>query len=85
MVDEVELEYVYRGATRWKTLLTWWRYKTETFSALLVALCAGNSPVTGEFPHKGQWRFDTFFDLGMYKRSSKHSRGWWFETPVRSS
>ena len=25
----------------------------ETFSALL-ALCAGNSPVTGEFPHKGQ-------------------------------
>ena len=27
----------------------------ETFSALL-ALCAGNSPVTGEFPHKGQWR-----------------------------
>ena len=27
----------------------------EIFSALL-ALCAGNSPVTGEFPHKGQWR-----------------------------
>ena len=27
----------------------------ETFSALL-ALCAGNSPVAGEFPaHKGQW------------------------------
>ena len=28
---------------------TWWRHKIETFSALL-ALCAGNSPVTGEFP-----------------------------------
>ena len=27
----------------------WWRHQTETFSALL-ALCAGNSPVTGEFP-----------------------------------
>ena len=27
----------------------------ETFSALL-ALCAGNLPVTCEFPHKGQWR-----------------------------
>ena len=28
---------------------TWWRYQMGTFSALL-ALCAGNSPVTGEFP-----------------------------------
>ena len=27
----------------------------ETLSTLL-ALCEGNSPVTGEFPHKGQWR-----------------------------
>ena len=27
----------------------WWRHQMETFSALL-ALCAGNSPVTGEFP-----------------------------------
>ena len=34
---------------------SWWRHEMETFSALL-ALCAGNSPVTGEFPHKGQWR-----------------------------
>ena len=28
---------------------TWWRHQMETFSALL-ALCAGNSQVTGEFP-----------------------------------
>ena len=28
---------------------TWWNHQTETFSALL-AICAGNSPVTGEFP-----------------------------------
>ena len=41
-----------------KTLITWealykpyawWRHQMETFSALL-AICAGNSPVTGEFP-----------------------------------
>ena len=28
---------------------SWWRHQMETFSALL-ALCAGNWPVTGEFP-----------------------------------
>ena len=28
---------------------SWWRHQMETFSALL-ALCAGNSPVSGEFP-----------------------------------
>ena len=32
-------------------VLTWWRYQMETFSAML-ALCAGNSPVNGEFPTK---------------------------------
>ena len=34
----------------------------ETFSALL-ALCAGNSPITSEFPHKGQWRGALMFSL----------------------
>ena len=34
----------------------------ETFSALL-ALCEGNSPVTGESPHKGQWRGALMFSL----------------------
>ena len=29
--------------------IVWWRHQMETFSALL-ALCAGNSPMTGEFP-----------------------------------
>ena len=32
-----------------RALYYWWRYKMETFSALLT-LSAGNSPVTGEFP-----------------------------------
>ena len=27
-----------------------WRHQMETFSALLLALCARNSPVTGDFP-----------------------------------
>ena len=34
----------------------------ETFSALL-ALCAGNSPVTGGFPSQGQWRWALVFSL----------------------
>ena len=34
-----------------------------------------------ESPHKGQWRFDVFFDLRLNKRLSKHSRRRWFEMP----
>ena len=54
----------------------------ETFSALL-ALCTGNSPVTGEFPAQRPVTrsFDVFFDLRLNKRLSKQSWGWWFETP----
>ena len=57
----------------------------ETFSALL-ALCVGNSPVTGEFPSQRPVirSFDVFFDLCLNKRLSKQSRRWWFETPSRS-
>ena len=40
----------------------WCRHQMETFSALL-ALCAGNSPVTGEFPSQRPLArsFDVFF------------------------
>ena len=57
----------------------------ETFSALL-ALCAGNSPVTGEFPTQRPVArsFNLFCDLPLNKRLSKQSWGWWFETPSRS-
>ena len=60
----------------------WWRHQMETFSALL-AICAGNSSVTGEFPAQRPVTrsFDVFFDLSLNKRVSKQSRGWWFETP----
>ena len=56
----------------------------EKFSALL-ALCAGNSPVSGEFPTQRPVTrsFDVFFDLCLIKRLSKRSRGWWFETLSR--
>ena len=40
----------------------WWRHQMETFSALL-ALCAGNSPVPVNSPHKGQWRGALMFSL----------------------
>ena len=48
----------------------------ETLSALLV-ICAGNSPVTGEFSaQKPVTRsFDVFFDLRLDKRLSKQSCG----------
>ena len=56
----------------------------ETFSALL-AICAGNSPVTGEFlAQRSVTRsFDVFFDLRLKKCLSKQGCGWWFETPSR--
>ena len=46
----------------------------ETFSTLL-ALCAGNSPVTGEFPAQRPvtQSFGVFFDLRLNKRLSKQS------------
>ena len=52
----------------------------ETFSALL-ALFAGNSPVSGKFPAQRPVTrsFDAFFDLRLIKQQSKHSRCWWFE------
>ena len=57
----------------------------ETFSALL-ALCAGNSPVTREFPTQRPVTriFYGFFYLRVNKRLSKKSWGWWFEMPSRS-
>ena len=51
----------------------WWRHQMEAFSALL-AICAGNSPVTGEFPAQRPVTrsFHVFFDLHLNKQFSKH-------------
>ena len=66
----------------WPGTHTRWRHQMETFSALL-AICAGNSPVTGEFHAQRPVTrsFDVFFDLHLHERSWKQSQGWWFEMP----
>ena len=63
---------------------SWWRQEMGTFSALL-AICAGNSPVIGEFHAQRPvtQSFNVFVDLRLNKRLSKQSRGWWLETPSR--
>ena len=55
----------------------------ETFFALLT-ICAGNSPVPGEFPAQRPVTrsFDAFFDLHLHKRLSKQS---WFQTYIHDS
>ena len=60
--------------------MTWWRHQMETFSALL-AICAGNSPVSGEFSTQRPVTrsFDVYFDLRLNKRLCKQSWGCWFE------
>ena len=52
--------------------MSWWRHQMETFSSLL-ALCAENSPATGEFPTQTPVArsFHVFFDLRLNKRLSK--------------
>ena len=49
---------------------SWWRHQMKTFSALL-AICAGNSPVPGEFPTQRPVTrsFDVYFDL-------RPNKGW---------
>ena len=62
--------------------LSWWRHQMEILSALL-AICVGNSPVTGEF-HASRpvtRSFDLFFDLRLNKRLNKQWSGRWFQTP----
>ena len=79
------------GAYRWgwslpslvpKLTLPWWRHQMDTFSALL-APCAGNSSVTGEFPAQRPvtWSFDVFFYLCPNQLLSKQGRHQWFEMP----
>ena len=48
------------------SLQSWWRHQMETFSAQL-AICAGNSPVPGDFPTQRPVTrsFDVFFDLRL--------------------
>ena len=72
----------YKASVKFDMRTSWWRHQMETFSALL-AICAGNSPVSGEFPAQRPVKrsFDVFLDLRLNERLSKHSWGWWLETP----
>ena len=47
----------------------------------VTGICAGNSPVSGEFPAQRPVTrsFDVFFDLRQNKQLSKQSWSWWFE------
>ena len=68
--------------TEGKSAIPWWHHQMETFSALL-ALCVGNSLITGWF-HSLRLvtrSFDIFFDLRLNKRLNEQSRRQWFETP----
>ena len=71
----------YFGSKYTSSTSAWWRHQMETYSALL-AICAGNSPVSGEFPAQRPvtQSFDIFFDLRLNKRLIKQSWGWSFET-----
>ena len=86
--DEVRQPYLCFKDTEcvfYRPILSWWHHQMEIFSVLL-ALCAGNSQVTGEFPAQRPvtGSFDVFFDLRLNKRWSKQSWGWWYETPLCS-
>ena len=56
--------------------VVWWRHQ----------ICAGNSPVTGEFPSQRPVTrsLDVFFHLRLTKRFNKQSARRQFETPSRS-
>ena len=61
------------------------RHQMETFSSFL-ALGAGNSPVTSEFPTQRPvtLSFDVFSDFCLSERLGKQSSRRWFGTPWRT-
>ena len=65
--------------------ISWWRHQME-ICFVLLAFCAGNLPVPGEFRSQRPVTrsFDVFFDLCLNKQASKQSWGWWSETPPNS-
>ena len=77
----------YRSVYLYRTVLKIMMTSTNgnIFFALL-ALCAGNSLVTGEFPLQRlvTRSFDVFFELQVNKRLNQQSWGWWIEMPSRS-
>ena len=60
--------------------------RSPCVKGVLLAICAGNSPVPGELHSQRPVTrsFDVFFDLRLNKRLSTQSRYWWLETPWSS-
>ena len=54
--------YMILGYVTMSLIAPWWRHQMETFSALL-AICAGNSLVTGEFPAQRPMTRSLMFSL----------------------
>ena len=85
IVTRMYQSFVYYFLSMWRYLhyeyQLWWRHQIETFSALL-AFCAGNSPVIGEFPAQRPVTrsLDVFFDQRLNQQLCKQWRRWWFET-----
>ena len=75
-IPYVDKYFTVDGTDSMHLFVTWWRHQMETFSTSL-AIFAGNSPVTGEFPAQRPVTrsFDVFFDLRLNKRLSKQSWG----------
>ena len=85
----------FRDAVNLPKVCSWWQtccaicvrnYMMTSSNGKILAFCAWNSPITGEFPLQRPvtWSFDIFFDLSLNKRLSKQSWGLWFETRSRS-
>ena len=82
VILKINLKVDHRAGGKWFIHgPTWWRHQMETFFALL-AICAGNSPVPGDFPTQRPVTrsFNVFVDLRLNKRWRKQSWGWWLET-----
>ena len=72
--QKMKLQFFKYSIVRVKWKISWWRHQMETFSPLL-AICVGNSPVSGEFPAQrpATQSFDVFFDQRLNKRLSKQT------------
>ena len=70
-IAQVTIHCNVMGITKFKLQQFLLTSSNGTFSALL-ALCAGYSPVTGEFPLQRPvtWSLDVFFDLRLNKRQA---------------
>ena len=74
---------VHMSHTVYVTLIPWWRHQMGTFSALL-AICAGHSPVTGEFPaHSPVTRSMFVLICAWINGSVNNGEAGDFETPSR--